>query len=135
MNDFKAAIRAWVGQSRLKLEQQSFADFDLQVLEHIVETSKAPYSGAPSRAGVQRLLFLYCKEPYVHSEVVAWTDSSLSDPPASMSPATYTTVASALQHGWSVLQTPGNVIADTEGSTTALTYEFVLEKWEGDDAS
>ena len=84
----------------------------------------------------QKLMFLYCRTPDLHSEIGAWTlyDATGKEHHTTGDSETppYPTVFAAMEDGWRVLQVPQQFPAypGMELTTSYLRFEYVLEKME-----
>ena len=118
MSTLTKEIEVWIQQSQPRIESGEFKLMDLEVLKFIVESHHKPG---------QQLLYLYTKDAFFNSEVVAWT---YSHELASNTERPYLTVKHAIDDGWRVIGFPPNNRTATSGDVGLVGAEFILEKLE-----
>lgn len=118
-----AEIEIWIERSVARLREDQLEAVDFEILRRLVAAH------APTTAR-QHILYLYARDPILHSEVVGWYDPRDPDPPAKAPPRPYPTVAAALADGWRVIQFPLPQDTGDRTWTGLVGAEFILHKQE-----
>jgi hypothetical protein len=113
-------VDVWIDDALRKLQSGELTAFDFEVLRYLV--------GAQQRR--RRVLVLFTRDALIQSDVIAWNDPDVPDPPTTPESPPYRTVRDAIADGWELVTTPPPWVDPEDGITGALPFEYVLHRME-----
>ena len=126
LSRLRREVDVWIADALEKLSRGSLVPFDFSVLRELLASSE--------RGARQRILYLYAKDPALNSKIVAWTLSDDADPSPLPQQPPYQTVGDAIKDGWRAIQFPVHRPTAECNLNTLIGSEFILERWDQDDA-